>query len=153
MADHLAVAGWWRDDVETFSGGRRCCGHAGAVCRAQQESAGSDREIFPIIMIQGAGLDGFWIRRVLRAEGVKIHVVDPVSIATPRWRRRAKTDKIDGEALLRTLLAYKRGEPRFGRLVSSRIWLLPASMAAFHASWTNSPERNCSSLTTLQPIP
>ena len=27
-------------------------------------------------------------------------------------RRRAKTDKIDGEALVRALLAYKRGEPR-----------------------------------------
>src|SRR5215472_14233390 len=29
-----------------------------------------------------------------------------------RWRRRAKTDKIDGETLVRALLAYKRGEPR-----------------------------------------
>ena len=27
-------------------------------------------------------------------------------------RRRAKTDKIDGETLVRALLAYKRGEPR-----------------------------------------
>lgn len=40
------------------------------------------------------------------------YVVDPASIATSRRRRRAKTDKIDGEALVRTLLAYKRGEPR-----------------------------------------
>jgi transposase len=29
-----------------------------------------------------------------------------------RRRRRAKTDRIDGETLLRTLMAYKRGEPR-----------------------------------------
>ncbi|RRH93183.1 IS110 family transposase [Mesorhizobium tamadayense] len=67
---------------------------------------------FPIIAIQEAGLDGFWIHRVLQAEGIESHVVDPASIATSRRRRRAKTDKIDGEALVRALLAYKRGEPR-----------------------------------------
>lgn len=67
---------------------------------------------FPIIVIQEAGLDGFWIHRVLQAEGIESHVVDPASIATARRRRRAKTDKIDGEALVRALLAYKRGEPR-----------------------------------------
>lgn len=67
---------------------------------------------FPIIVIQEAGLDGFWIHRVLEAEGIERYVVDPASIATSRRRRRAKTDKIDGEALVRALLAYKRGEPR-----------------------------------------
>ena len=72
---------------------------------------------FPIIMIQEAGLDGFWIHRVLKAEGIESHVVDPASIATSRRRRRAKTDKIDGEALLRALLAYKRGEPRVCAMV------------------------------------
>ena len=41
------------------------------------------------------------------------------SIATSRRRRRAKTDKIDGEALVRALLAYKRGEPRCVRHGSS----------------------------------
>jgi transposase len=49
---------------------------------------------------------------VLEAEGIESYVVDPASIATSRRRRRAKTDKIDGEALVRALLAYKRGEPR-----------------------------------------
>jgi transposase len=67
---------------------------------------------FPLIVIQEAGLDGFWIHRVLQSEGIASHVVDPASIATSRRRRRAKTDKIDGEALVRALLAYKRGEPR-----------------------------------------
>jgi transposase len=67
---------------------------------------------FPIVVIQEAGLDGFWIHRVLQAEAIESHIVDPASIATSRRRRRAKTDKIDGEALVRALLAYKRGEPR-----------------------------------------
>jgi transposase len=67
---------------------------------------------FPIITIQEAGLDGFWLHRLLESEGVESHVVDPASIATSRRRRRAKTDRLDGEALLRALLAFKRGEPR-----------------------------------------
>ena len=72
---------------------------------------------FPIIVIQEAGLDGFWIHRVLQKEGIESHVVDPASIATSHRRRRAKTDKIDGEALVRALLAYKRGEPRVCAMV------------------------------------
>src|SRR3982074_2751429 len=67
---------------------------------------------FPIIVIQEAGLDGFWIHRVLQAEGIESHVVDAASILTSRRRRRAKTDRIDGETLVRTLMAFKRGEPR-----------------------------------------
>src|SRR5215216_5707283 len=74
---------------------------------------------FPIIVIQEAGLDGFWIHRVLQSEGIESHVVDPASIATSRRRRRAKTDKIDGEALVRALLAYKRGEPRVCAMVQA----------------------------------
>ena len=74
---------------------------------------------FPIIMLQEAGLDGFWIHRMLQAQGIESHVVDPASIATSRRRRRAKTDKIDGEALVRALLAYKRGEPRVCAMVKA----------------------------------
>ena len=72
---------------------------------------------FPLVVIQEAGLDGFWIHRVLLSEGIESHVVDPASIATSRRRRRAKTDRIDGETLLRALLAHKRGEPRVCSMV------------------------------------
>ena len=72
---------------------------------------------FRLVVIQEAGLDGFWIYRVLQSEGVESHVVDAASIATSRRRRRAKTDKIDGEALVRALLAHKRGEPRVCAMV------------------------------------
>ena len=51
-------------------------------------------------------MDGFWIHRILEREGIESYVVDPASFATSRRRRRAKTDKIDGEALVRALLAY-----------------------------------------------
>jgi transposase len=73
----------------------------------------------PIIVIQEAGLDGFWIHRMLQAEGIESHVVDPASIAISRRRRRAKTDKLDGETLVRALLAYKRGEPRVCAMVTA----------------------------------
>lgn len=65
---------------------------------------------------------GGWSRWLLDpsrapAEGIESHVVDAASIATSRRRRRAKTDGIDGEALVRALLAYKRGEPRVCAMV------------------------------------
>jgi transposase len=72
---------------------------------------------YPIITIQEAGLDGFWLHRVLQQEGIESHVVDPASIARPRRRRRAKTDRLDGETLLRACLASKRGEPRVCAMV------------------------------------
>jgi transposase len=80
-----------------------------ALKKRAQGRMGKD---FPIIAIQEAGLDGFWIHRVLEKEGIESHVVDPASIMTSRRRRRAKTDGIDGEALVRALMAYHRGEPR-----------------------------------------
>lgn len=67
---------------------------------------------YPVVVIQEAGLDGFWVHRVLEAEGHESHIVDAASIATSRRRRRVKTDRLDGETLVRALLAFKRGEPR-----------------------------------------
>lgn len=73
---------------------------------------------YPLVVIQEAGLDGFWIHRCLVREGIESHVVDAASIAASRRSRRTKTDKLDGEALVRTLLAYKRGEPRVCAMVT-----------------------------------
>jgi transposase len=81
--------------------------------RAEQLVGGS----LSIAVIQEAGLDGFWVHRSLEANDIESHVVDPASIAVSRRRRRAKTDGIDGESLLRTLLAWKRGEPRVCEMV------------------------------------
>lgn len=70
-----------------------------------------------IVSIQEIGFDGFWIHRVLEANGVESHVVESASISVSRRHRRAKTDAIDGELLLRTLMAFKRGEPRVCAMV------------------------------------
>lgn len=87
-------------------------GLLGCFAELQRKAKARTGQDFRIVSIQEAGLDGFWIHRILERQGVESYVVDPASIATPRRRRRAKTDKIDGEALVRALLAYKRGEPR-----------------------------------------
>jgi len=70
-----------------------------------------------VVTIQEIGFDGFWIHRVLASNTIESHVVEAASIAVPRRRRRAKTDTIDGELLLRTLMAFKRGEPRVCAMV------------------------------------
>jgi transposase len=63
-----------------------------------------------VVVMQEAGRDGFWVHRLLEAHGIRSLVVDPSSIAVNRRSRRAKTDRIDAEAMLRTLMAWARGE-------------------------------------------
>jgi transposase len=70
-----------------------------------------------IVTIQEAGLDGFWLHRWLERHGIESQIVEPASIAVPRRHRRAKTDRIDGEVLIRTLAAWLRGEPRVCSMV------------------------------------
>jgi transposase len=70
-----------------------------------------------VVSCYEAGYDGFWLHRRLEAAGISNFVFDPASIAVDQRARRAKTDRIDGELLLRTLMAYCRGEPRVVRIV------------------------------------
>jgi transposase len=86
---------------------------AGLRTRAEQRTGAP----VATVAIQEAGLDGFSVHRLLEANGVESWVVDPASVAVPRRMRRAKSDAIDGETLLRTLLAFRRGEPRVCSMV------------------------------------
>ena len=75
-------------------------------------------EAVPAVMsCYEAGYDGFWLHRLLMAAGITNYVFDPASIAVDQRARRVKTDRIDGEKMLRTLMAYLRGEPRVVRIV------------------------------------
>ncbi|UVK49365.1 IS110 family transposase (plasmid) [Mesorhizobium sp. AR07] len=93
-------------------GGGDIAGLLERLGRLRQKALERTGRSCPVIIIQEAGLDGFWIHRVLEVEGHESHVVDAASIATSRRRRRVKTDRLDGETLIRALLAFKRGEPR-----------------------------------------
>jgi len=70
-----------------------------------------------VVSCYEAGYDGFWLHRLLLAAGITNYVFDPASIAVDQRARRVKTDRIDGETMLRTLMAYLRGEPRVVRIV------------------------------------
>src|SRR5712691_8047714 len=65
--------------------------------RLKQKALARTGQDFPIIVIQEAGLDGFWIHRVLESEGIESHVVDAASILTSRRRRRAMKVQISRE--------------------------------------------------------
>ena len=70
-----------------------------------------------VVSCYEAGYDGFWLHRLLEVAGIANFVFDAASIAVEQRSRRSKTDRIDGELLLRTLMAYLRGEPRVVRIV------------------------------------
>lgn len=64
----------------------------------------------PVRSCYEAGRDGFWPHRLLTTLGVLNLVVDSSSIEVSRRARRAKTDRLDGEKLLRLLLRHWGGE-------------------------------------------
>jgi transposase len=66
----------------------------------------------PIVSGYEAGRDGFWRHRSLRHCGVAKVVVDAASIAVNRRARRAKTDRVAVEQLLRLLIRSHHGEQR-----------------------------------------
>ncbi len=57
-----------------------------------------------------AGYDGFWLARFLEQRGIECRVMEPASLQVNRRARRVKTDRIDVESLLHTLIAWCRGE-------------------------------------------
>ena len=64
-----------------------------------------------------AGYDGFWLHRLLEENGVRNYVIDPASLQVDRRARRVKTDNVDVTKLLRSLMAYLRGEPKVWSVV------------------------------------
>jgi transposase len=57
-----------------------------------------------------AGRDGFWLHRLLAAQGFASYVLEPTSILVNRRARRAKTDRLDAEGMLRVLAAWLSGD-------------------------------------------
>ena len=57
-----------------------------------------------------AGYDGFWLARFLKQRGIDCRFIEPASLQVDRRARRVKTDRIDVESLLHTLIAWCRGE-------------------------------------------
>jgi transposase len=70
-----------------------------------------------VVACHEAGYDGFWLHRLLVARGIANQVIDPASLLVNRRARRRKTDRIDLAGLLRTLMAWHRGEPQVCSMV------------------------------------
>lgn len=71
-----------------------------------------------IVVTYEAGRDGFWLARWLRQRGIEGLVLHASSVAVSRDRRRAKTDRLDTQLLLRVVLGWLRGEPGHCRMVA-----------------------------------
>ena len=85
--DLLALVHRWRDEAV----------RAGAVIKR-------------IVLAFEAGRDGFWLARWLIKRGIEAHVIHAASVAVSREHRRAKTDRLDTQLLMRGLLGWLRGE-------------------------------------------
>jgi transposase len=88
-----------------------------AVEGYRARAAATGHTVDRVIATYEAGWSGFWLARWLTAMGVEVHIVQPSSVPVDRPMRRAKSDGIDAELLLRTLLAWLRGEPRVCSMV------------------------------------
>lgn len=64
----------------------------------------------PVLCCYEAGYEGFWLQRLLAVAGFRVLVIDPASLLVNRRAKRAKTDRIDAQAMVRALMAYDRGE-------------------------------------------
>ena len=86
--------------------------------RWRHEASQAGRNIKRIVVAFEAGRDGFWLARWLRARDVEAYVIHPTSIAVSREHRRAKTDRLDTELLMRVFLGWLRGEKRHCSMVA-----------------------------------
>jgi transposase len=78
--------------------------------RWRDEAVKAGKTIERIAVAFEAGRDGFWLARWLRAEGIEAHVIHSTSIPVSREHRRAKSDRIDTQLLMRSFLGWLRGE-------------------------------------------
>ena len=71
----------------------------------------------PVRCCYEAGRDGFWLHRYLTHHGVDNRVVDSASIEVNRRARRAKSDRLDVEKLVKMLMRYHGGERKIWSVV------------------------------------
>lgn len=70
-----------------------------------------------VVTCYEAGRDAFWLHRFLVAQGAESFVVDPGSMLVNRRARRAKSDRLDVESLLRLVIRHDAGDQSLGRMV------------------------------------
>lgn len=86
--------------------------------RWRDEAIKAGSKIERIVVAFEAGRDGFWLARWLRSRGIEAYVIHPTSIPVSREHRRAKTDRLDAELLMRAVLGWLRGEHKHCSMVA-----------------------------------
>jgi transposase len=86
--------------------------------RWRNEAGQAGRQIKRIVVAYEAGRDGFWLARWLRGRDIEAYVIHSASVAVSREHRRAKTDRLDAELLMRAFLGWLRGEKRHCSMVT-----------------------------------
>jgi transposase len=89
-----------------------CAGLLALLAKVRSRVARWSGAIPSVVSCYEAGYDGFWLHRRLEAAEIENVVIDPASLSVDRRARRVKTDRLDGEQMIRALLAWRRGEPR-----------------------------------------
>ena len=116
------------------------------------------RMITRIVLAFEAGRDRFWLARWLRARSIEAFVIHSTSFAVSREHRRAKTDRLDTEMLIRVFLGWLRGEPRHCKMVAiptleeedARRGTAPSVRALPHASgWPSAKLSSCRCRTSM----
>ncbi|RWX58853.1 hypothetical protein [Mesorhizobium sp. M2A.F.Ca.ET.039.01.1.1] len=60
------------------------------------------------LSLREAGRDGFWLARWLKARYVEAYVINAERVAVSREHRRAKSNRLDTELLMRAFLGWLR---------------------------------------------
>ena len=116
VAFELSTKEWWLTMSSGPSGKARRRRIGVGDQAALAEALATGKQMFqlaadaPVRSCYEAGRDGFWPHHLLTAQGVDNLVVDSSSIEVPRRAKHAKTDRLDGDKLLRLLLRHWSGE-------------------------------------------
>ena len=78
----------------------------------------ADCRVSRICVAYEAGRDGFWLARCLRGNGIEAHVMHSTSIPVKRDHRRAKTDRLDCQLMMRAFPGWLRREEGHCRMVA-----------------------------------
>ncbi len=80
--------------------------------RWREEAAKAGHPVERVTVAFEAGRDGFWLARLLHQHDIEAYVIHPASVAVSREHRRAKTDRLDTQSLMRAFLGWLRGEAK-----------------------------------------
>ena len=82
----------------------------GLIAELRSRASAKGGRLAKVVCCFEAGRDGFWPHRLLVAHDITAHILEPTSILVNCRARRAKTDRLDAEGMLRVLVAWLGGD-------------------------------------------